>query len=57
VIEREVVRQHQVRVLGRTDEIRERYYAISADRRLKHPAVVALSEAARSTIFDRVPAR
>ena len=57
VIEREVVRQHQVRVLGRTDEIRERYYAISADRRLKHPAVVALSEAARSTLFDRVPAR
>jgi LysR family transcriptional activator of nhaA len=57
VIEREVTRQYGVRVIGRTDEIRERYYAISADRRLKHPAVVALSEAARSTIFDRVPTR
>jgi LysR family transcriptional activator of nhaA len=57
VIEREVTRQYEVRVIGRTDQIRERYYAISADRRLKHPAVVALSEAARSTIFDRVPAR
>jgi LysR family transcriptional activator of nhaA len=57
VIEREVTRQYGVRVIGRTDEIRERYYAISADRRLKHPAVVALSEAARSTIFDRVATR
>jgi LysR family transcriptional activator of nhaA len=51
VIEREVVRQHRVRVLGRTDGIRERFYAISAERRLKHPAVVAISEAARSKLF------
>ena len=51
VIEREIVRQHQVRVLGRTDAIRERFYAISAERRLKHPAVVALTEAARSELF------
>jgi LysR family transcriptional activator of nhaA len=57
VIEREVTRQHQVRVIGRTSEIRDRYYAISADRRLKHPAVVAMTEAARNTMFDRAPAR
>ena len=56
VVEREVTRQHQVRVVGRTGDIRERYYAISAERRLKHPAVVALTEAARSTIFDRARA-
>ena len=57
VIEREVVRQHQVRVVGRTSEIRERYYAISAERRVKHPAVVAMTEAARGEGFDRTPAR
>ncbi len=51
VIERQVARQHGVRLLGRTDEIRERFYAISAERRLKHPAVVALSEAARTKLF------
>jgi LysR family transcriptional activator of nhaA len=56
VIEREVTRQYQVRVVGRTGEIRERYYAISAERRLKHPAVVAMTEAARSTMGDRGPA-
>jgi LysR family transcriptional activator of nhaA len=56
VVEREVTRQYQVRVIGRTMDIGERYYAISAERRLKHPAVVAMTEAARSTIFDRAPA-
>jgi LysR family transcriptional activator of nhaA len=51
VIETEVIRQHGVRVVGRTTEIRERFYAISADRRLKHPAVVALTSAARHAMF------
>jgi LysR family transcriptional activator of nhaA len=57
VIEREIVRQHQVRILGRTTEIRERYYAISAERRVKHPAVVAMTEAARSAMADAAPAQ
>jgi LysR family transcriptional activator of nhaA len=34
-------------VIGRTEEIRERFYAISVERRLRHPAVVAMAEAAR----------
>jgi LysR family transcriptional activator of nhaA len=51
-IEREVARQYGVRILGRTDEIRERFYAISAERRLRHPAVVVLSDAARTRAFD-----
>ena len=51
-IEREVARQYSVRIVGRTDAVRERFYAVSAERRLKHPAVVAISSAARATIFD-----
>jgi LysR family transcriptional activator of nhaA len=51
VVEQDVARQHGVRVLGRTDEIRERFYVISAERRLRHPAVVALTEAARERLF------
>jgi len=51
VIETEIARQHGVRVLGRTDRIRERFYAISAERRLKHAAVVALTAAARAELF------
>lgn len=52
VIEREVMNQHGVRLLGRTTEIRERYYAISAERRLKHPSVAALWNAARHAMFS-----
>lgn len=51
VIEREVVRQLEVEVIGRTPRVRERFYAISTERRLRHPAVVAISEAARQEVF------
>lgn len=47
IIEREVCAQYQVRMIGRIESVREQFYAISIDRRLKHPAVVAISEAAR----------
>jgi len=45
--ERDVMRQYEVIELGRTLEIRERFFAISVERRLRHPAVLAVSEAAR----------
>ena len=51
VVEDEVMAQYGVQVLGRVPEIRERYYAISAERRLKHPAVLAISELARAELF------
>lgn len=50
-IEQEVKRQYDVKVIGRTDKVRERFYAISAERRIKHPAVVAISHAARESLF------
>ena len=43
----DVMRQYEVLELGRTLDIRERFFAISVERRLSHPAVVAVSEAAR----------
>ncbi|MCC7124385.1 MAG: transcriptional activator NhaR [Acidobacteria bacterium] len=42
----EVARQYGVAVVGRLDDVREKYYAISVERRLKHPAVLAVLEAA-----------
>lgn len=51
IIEREVERQYQVKVIGRTDKIRERFYAISVERVIRHPAVVAISEAAHKNLF------
>jgi LysR family transcriptional activator of nhaA len=50
-IERDVSRLYGVRVAGRTDAVRERYYVISAERRLKHPGVVAMTTAARNQLF------
>lgn len=50
-IEEEVKRQFGVRVLGRTDEIRERFYAITVEKRLTNPAVVAISSAAKGDLF------
>jgi LysR family transcriptional activator of nhaA len=51
VIEKDVCRQYGVRVVGRIDAVRERYYAISVERRLKHPAVLAVLSAARENLF------
>ena len=50
-IERQVRTQYGVVVVGRLDAVCERFYAISGERRLKHPAVVAISEAARQRVF------
>lgn len=51
VIDAEIARQYGVEPIGSTAEVRERYYAISAERRLRHPAVVAVSQAARLEMF------
>jgi LysR family transcriptional activator of nhaA len=51
-IEPDIIRQYDVAPIGRTDEVRERFYAISAERRLRHPAVVAIRDAARLEMFS-----
>lgn len=51
VIEKEICEQYGLKVIGRVEEIRERYYAISSERKLTHPAVVAITEEARSRVF------
>ncbi len=50
-IEAEIRRQYRVSVVGRTRAIKEAFYAISPERRLKHPAATAISEAARTDLF------
>ena len=51
-IDAEVRRQYGVRLVGTTTAVRERFYAISVERRLKNPAVVAICDAARETLFQ-----
>jgi len=50
-IESQVRRQYGVQIVGRVQGVRQHYYAISIQRRLKHPAVIALIETARRTLF------
>ncbi len=56
VLEDEVERKHEVRALGKAEGLVARFYLITAERRLKHPAVVAISEAAKNDVFADVPA-
>ena len=51
IIETEVQKQYGVELLGRVETIRERFYALTVNRRLRHPAVVAMSEAAQQVLF------
>jgi LysR family transcriptional activator of nhaA len=51
VIGDEVGRRYGAEPFGQTDECRERFVAITAERKLKHPAVVAITEAARASLF------
>jgi LysR family transcriptional activator of nhaA len=51
VVEDEVMRQYRVRRVGETDEVVERFYAISVERRVRHPAIAAVCEEAREELF------
>lgn len=50
-VEDHVVSHYGVKVVGQIEKVREKFYAISVERRLKHPAVVAISEAAKTELF------
>lgn len=47
VLEEETCAQYGVEVLGRTSELVEEFFAVSVERRIKHPCVVAITHAAR----------
>lgn len=55
VISTEITRQYRVEALGETSEIRDRYFAITVERHIRHPAVLAVSEAAHTALFKRKP--
>ncbi|MDX2477526.1 MAG: transcriptional activator NhaR [Gammaproteobacteria bacterium] len=51
-MEEDVLEKYGVRVIGRTDEIQENFYLISPERRIRNPAVTAITEAARANLFS-----
>jgi len=50
-VETEIQLQYNVEVIGRIDAVQERFYAITARRKLKHPAVTAILDNAREKLF------
>jgi LysR family transcriptional activator of nhaA len=51
----EVEKQYGVIAIGQTDEVVEQFYAISIERKISHPAVVAITETAREWLFRNEP--
>ena len=51
VIGDEICRMYRMSVIGETDEIKEGFYAISRERRLKHTSVVHITDTARASLF------
>ncbi len=51
VIEDEIGRMYRTAVIGRTDDLSERFYAISPERRLSHPSIVLITDTARADLF------
>lgn len=51
-IESEIIRQHRVQVVGRAGSMHARFYVLSMERRIRHPAVMAITERARTDLFS-----
>jgi len=48
----EIESRHQVQHVGTIDAVEEHFYAISIERRITHPCVLAITRAARSELFQ-----
>lgn len=53
----EVEDLHDLQLVGRCKGVRERYYAVTTDRRIRHPALAAVVERARADLYVPRPAR
>lgn len=52
VLEAELRKRYDIERVGRARDLRQRFYAISVERKLRNPAVVAICELARTKIFS-----
>lgn len=57
VLEAETVTQYGVEVIGRTDEMVEDFFAVSVERRITHPCVAAITQAARGQLLHGLSRR
>lgn len=52
VLERNIEKQYGVRALGSTPDVMEEFFAISVERRITHPCVAAITQAARGQFLN-----
>ena len=51
VVEEDVRQRYKVQLVGRAEALQQRFYAISVERKISHPAVIAICEEARRHLF------
>ncbi|MGD8340289.1 MAG: transcriptional activator NhaR [Gammaproteobacteria bacterium] len=51
-IRAEIEKMYHARCIGQIDSVQESYFAISPERKLKHPAVLRITEVARSALLE-----
>ena len=51
VIEADIEEQYRMKTIGRAEEVIDQFFAISVERKLTHPAVVAITNMARDELF------
>jgi LysR family transcriptional activator of nhaA len=51
VVVKDILRRWDLRVVGQAADLKQSFYAISVERKIRHPAVLAICETARKNIF------
>jgi LysR family transcriptional activator of nhaA len=51
MVRKEVCRRYHVASIGEVERVRQRFYAISVERRLNHPAVRLIADQAKRRLF------
>ncbi len=51
VLSREIEKQFNVKALGIASEVLDEFFAISVERRITHPCVIAITQSARNELF------
>lgn len=53
ILEREIRAEFHLECIGRTNDVKERWYVISLERRLRNPTIVAILSQGRKSLFRR----
>jgi LysR family transcriptional activator of nhaA len=52
MLEKHTLLHYRVKVIGRVESVRMRYYAISTERRIRNAAVTMIVDQARREVFE-----